>query len=273
MAQETYVLSGVAKAEWGTGNKYGIVSDWAQIENIQPDSVQRTFNPITLTPFIPEDKSSALFNFYSNPDPSTIAVGISEQKPSTMQKLFNTSFDAITTTLAVLSKPKVANLALRFTSNPINGRKAIITYCNIDGVTGHSNAIAKTVNEFLAITGTVRSFKYLGLDADYTIQWVNEDGSLINSTPATVSAGTATQTSSTVTKALTGTATPAAGKTVIAQYWTQESGPNIATMTAATSLSNTVGGLINGVYVFKLTVVDSQGIETAASTQLTVTLP
>lgn len=273
MAQETYVLVGVEKGEIGTGNKYGIVSDWAIIDGIQPETVQRTINPVTLTPFIPEDSYSTLFNFYSNPEPSTIALGFAEQKPTFMQKFFNVLYDAATSVIAVLSKPKVASIALRFTSRPINGRRAIITYCNVDAVTGIANQIAKTVNEYLAVTGTVKSWKYLGQDCDYTVQWINEDYSLINATAATVSAGAATQTGTATTKALTGTATPAAGKTIITQYWTQDSGPTIATHTAPTSLSNTVGNLVTGVYVFRMTAVDSQGVETSATTQLTVTLP
>jgi hypothetical protein len=269
---ETFVMKGVDKAEWGTGDRYGNVTDWTQVENLQPDSVTRTKNNGTLTGFTPEDKDAPLFTVYTPAEtPGTIAIGLVEQSPTIMQKLFNTVWDAATSTIVVLAKEKVANLAIRLTSRPVNGRRSIITYYYIDALTGYSNNIAKGVNEALAITGTIKPYLYLGQEAIYTQQWVNEDGSPINSTPATVSAG-ANSTTSVATKALTGTATPAAGKTIIQQYWTQVSGPTTATMTAPTALSNTVGGLVTGVYVFKLTVVDSAGVETSATTQVTATV-
>lgn len=275
MAVETFVMKGVEKAEWGTGNKFGIISDWTQVENLQPDSVQRTKNNGTLAGFIPEDKDGPLFSIYTAPEPGTIAMGLAEQSPVNMQKLFNTIWNPATSTLVVLSKEKVANLAIRLTSRPVNGRRAIITYCNLDCLTGFSNNLAKGVNESLAIVGNIMPFYYLGQEASYTMQWVNENGTPIDSTPSTVSAGT-NSTTVVVTKALTGTATPAAGKTILQTYWTQVSGPAgapLATMTAPTALSNTVGGLVTGVYVFKLTVLDSAGVETSATTQVTATIP
>jgi hypothetical protein len=188
-----------------------------------------------------------------------------------MQKLFNTIWDQVTSTIVVLSKEKVANLAIRLTSRPVNGRRAIITYNFIDALTGYANNIAKTVQENLAITGTIKSWLYMGQEASHIMQWVNEDGSAIDSTPATVSAG-ADSTSSASTKALVGTATAASGKTIVTQFWSQVSGPTTATMAAPTSLSNTVGNLATGVYVFKLTAVDSAGVETSSTTKVTATV-
>jgi hypothetical protein len=265
-------MKGVDKAEWGTGNRYGNVTDWTQIENLQPDSITRTKNSGTLGGFTPEDKDIPLFTIYTPAEnPGTITVGLAEQSPTNMQKLFNTVYDAATTTVVVLAKEKIANLALRLTSRPVNGRRKIMTYYYLDAVTGYSNNIAKAVNEALAITATVKPYLYLGQEAIYTDQWVNEDGSPINSTPATVSAG-ANSTTSTATKALTGTATPASGKTIVQQFWSQVSGPNAASMTTPTALTNTVGGLVTGVYVFKLTAVDSAGVETSSTTTITATV-
>ena len=270
---ETFIMKGVETVEWGTGNKFGIVSDWSRVENIQPDSVQRTLTNGTVAGFIPEDKDTALFKIVTAAENSgTITIGLAEQKPADMQKLFNVIYDALTTQLVVLAKEKLAHLAIRLTSRPVNGRKRILTYMSIDTQTGLANNIAKGVNEYLAITGTVNSWTYLGQDAVYIDQWVNEDGSIINSAPATVSAGTPTQTATTNPKVLTGTATPAAGKTIVTQFWSQVSGPNSAIMATPTALSNSVSGLITGVYVFKLTVVDSAGVETSATTQLTATI-
>jgi hypothetical protein len=270
---ETFVMKGVDKAEWGTGDANGNVTDWTQVQNLQPDSITRTKNNGTLAGFIPEDKDVALFTVYTPAEnPGTITIGLAEQSPVNMQKLFNCIYDPATTSMVVLAKEKIANLAIRLTSRPVNGRRSVITYYNVDCLTGYSNNIAKAVNEALAITGTVKPYSYLGQDAIYTQQWVNEDGTPINSTPATVSAGAATQTTTATPKVLTGTATAAGGKTILSQYWSQVSGPNTATMATPTALSNSVGGLVTGVYVFKLTVVDSAGVETSATTQLTATI-
>ncbi|WP_316743864.1 PKD domain-containing protein [Pedobacter antarcticus] len=268
---ETFVMKGTDKVEWGTGNQYGVVTDWTQLENLQPDSVLRTKNNGTLAGQVPEDKDSPLFTIYTAPEPGSITIGVMEQRPAVMQKLFNTIWSAANSTLVVLAKEKVANLAIRITSRPVNGRKAIITYMNVDALTGYSNNIAKTVQENLAITGTILPWFYLGQEAHYIMQWVNEDGTPINSLPVNVSAGADT-TSTTASKALTGTATAAAGKTIVQTYWSQVSGPNSASMTAPTALANTVGGLITGVYVFRLTAVDSAGVENSATVKLTATV-
>lgn len=266
-------MKGVEQVEWGTGNRYGIVTDWTRVHNIQPDSVTRTLTNSTIAGFVPEDKDTALFKVVTPAENSgTLTIGLSEQSPAIMQRLFNVIYDALTTQTVVLAKEKLAHLAIRLTSRPVNGRKRILTYMSIDAQTGLANNIAKGVNEYLAITGTVNSWLYLGQEAVYIDQWVNEDGTPINSAPATVSAGAATQTANTNPKVLTGTATPAAGKTIIQQFWQQLSGPNNAIMATPTALSNSVSGLVTGVYVFKLTAVDSAGVETSATTTVTATI-
>lgn len=266
-------MKGVEQVEWALGDRYGNVTDWTRVENVQPDSVQRTLNNSTIAGFTPEDKDAPLFKIVTPPEnPGTITIGLTEQSPAIMDRLFNVIYDAATTKTVVLAKEKIAHLAIRLTSRPVNGRKRILTYMSIDAITGLANNIAKTVNEYLAITGTVNPWSYLGQEAVYIDQWVNEDGSAINSTPATVSAGAATQTANANPKVMTGTATPAAGKTIVSQFWSQVSGPNTAIMATPTALSNSISGLVTGVYVFKLTVVDSAGVETSATTQVTATI-
>lgn len=268
---ETNVILGIELLEVGTASNIGIVSDWVRLENIAPDSVTHTKNNGTVTGVIPEDKDVALFSIFAPADPGTLTIGVLEQKPSVMQKLFNTVYDPATSLLTVLSKERIANLAVRITTRPVNGRKCIITWYNTNAQTGFANNIAKTVQENLAIVATILSYSFNGQDASYSKQWVLEDGTPINSTPATVSAGT-NSTTTTATKVLTGTATPAAGKTIVSQYWTLVSGPNNPTMATPTALSNSVSGLVTGVYVFKLTAIDSAGVETSATTQLTATI-
>lgn len=71
-------------------------------------------------------------------------------------------------------------------------------------------------------------------------------------TAPTISVADATITLPTNSVALTGTIT-ANGNTFTGYQWTQVSGPNTATMGTPTATSCTMGGLTNGVYVFRLT--------------------
>lgn len=79
----------------------------------------------------------------------------------------------------------------------------------------------------------------------------------------------ANTTADSATKALLGTATAAGDKTIASVLWTQVSGPNTASFSAADNLSTDATGLVTGVYVFKLTATDSAG--TVASDTVTIT--
>lgn len=79
----------------------------------------------------------------------------------------------------------------------------------------------------------------------------------------------ANTTANSATKALLGTATAAEGKTIASLLWSQVSGPNTAGFSAPTALSTNATGLVTGVYVFKLTATDSDGI--VASDTITIT--
>lgn len=58
---------------------------------------------------------------------------------------------------------------------------------------------------------------------------------------------------------LNGTGTDPDGGDIASYQWTQESGPNNATLTTADSADMTAGDLVEGVYVFRLTVTDDEG--------------
>nr|WP_255665442.1 hypothetical protein [Myxococcus sp. AS-1-15] len=68
---------------------------------------------------------------------------------------------------------------------------------------------------------------------------------------------------------LTGTASDPDG-TVVSRQWTQVSGPNIATLTGATTLSATASGLVVGLYEFELSVTDDQGASASSRTKVRV---
>ncbi|HLA60210.1 MAG TPA: PKD domain-containing protein, partial [Puia sp.] len=73
----------------------------------------------------------------------------------------------------------------------------------------------------------------------------------------------------TSTVSLTGTATDADG-TIASYAWTKLSGPAIGTMSTPSAASTNITGLVQGVYIFALTVTDNKGAKTADNIQVTV---
>jgi len=177
-----------------------------------------------------------------------------------------------TSTTTVLATRKSANLAIRLTTRPTNGVKKIITYPNTQCDTTYVNNFTKDALVQLGIVASIMSFLSVGgKDAIYTIQTVKADGTAINGTPPTVSAGT-NSTTTTATKALTGTATAASPKTIVSQQWTFVSGPNTPGITGSTTLTPTITGLITGTYVMQMTAIDSDGVSASATTQIVATI-
>jgi len=88
--------------------------------------------------------------------------------------------------------------------------------------------------------------------------------------PPVVSAGIAqTITLPVSTVILTGTATDATG-TITSYLWTQVSGPNTSSITAATSITTSVTGLIAGTYVFQLKATDNNNLSGTGTVTITV---
>lgn len=250
----------------------GVLGPYVRAENVAPDTVNYTSNADTETSIIPEDKDVAIITLSTPGDPDQFNFGLLELSDENYAKLFNVEQDLTTSTTTVLATRKRANLAIRLTTRPVNGVKKVFTYPNTQCTTTYVNNFDKQSLVQLGVVANIMAFTSVGgKDAIYTVQTVKADGSVINGTPATVSAGNASTTTS-ETASLTGTATAASGKTIVSQQWTQDSGPNVAGFTAPTSLTTTVNGLVTGVYVFRLTVTDSDGVQASATKQLTATV-
>lgn len=250
----------------------GLPGDYIRAENVAPGTVNYTANADTRTSIIPEDKDVAIFTAVETGDPDQFNFGLLELSTENYQKLFNVDVDLLTSTVTVLAQRKQANIAIRLTTRPVNGVKKIFTYPNTSATTTYVNNFEKASLVQLGVVADINSFKTTtGLDAIYTVQTVQADGSVINGTPATVSAGNASTVTAN-TASLTGTATAASGKTIASQQWSQVSGPNTAVLATPTALTTAANGLVNGIYVFQLTVTDSAGIQTSASKQLTVNI-
>lgn len=275
MAANKKLVQGVELLEFAIPNSDGSLGgvSWKRFENVAPGTVNYTSNSDNQSSIIPEDKDSPVIVLTTPGDPDTFNFGLLELSDENFNVLFNTDYDAATSTVTVQAKRKKANLAIRLTTRPVNGVKKVITYPNTDCVTTYANNFTKDALVQFGVAASVLSYTSIaGKEAIYSIQTVKADGSNIDGTPPTVSAGT-DSTTSTATKALTGTATAKAPKTVSSTTWTQISGPNQASMTAANALTNTVGGLITGVYVFQLTATDSDGVSAASTVKLTATIP
>jgi len=72
---------------------------------------------------------------------------------------------------------------------------------------------------------------------------------------------------------LTGTATAAGGATIVSTFWVKSSGPTGGVIVSPATLNTSITGLVPGVYVYLLTVTDSNGLVTTASVTITVNAP
>ncbi len=130
--------------------------------------------------------------------------------------------------------------------------------------TGH---ITKTVN----VNGALSSFT-----ANPNLyEWFLSNTRSTTTTPAytapTASAGVAqTITLPVSTVTLTGAGAGTNGATVASYSWTKTSGPAGAVIVAAGSTATSVTGLLQGTYVFTLTVTDNHGLSTSATVTITV---
>lgn len=69
---------------------------------------------------------------------------------------------------------------------------------------------------------------------------------------------------------LSGTGTGSNGATIVSYSWSQSSGPSTATIVNATNATTVVNNLLQGVYVFTLTVTDNNGLTSSSSVTITV---
>ena len=90
-------------------------------------------------------------------------------------------------------------------------------------------------------------------------------------TPPTANAGAAqaiTLPNNVVTLNGSGSSDPSG--TITGYAWTEVSGPNAASLGSASGVSTTAGGLVQGTYVFQLTVTDNNGLSGTANVTVTV---
>lgn len=105
-------------------------------------------------------------------------------------------------------------------------------------------------------------------DADETTVVVNP-APVPNEAPTANAGSNRTITLPTNSTTLSGSGTDSDG-TITAYRWTQLSGPNTASFTAATAASTGVSNLVEGSYVFRLTVTDNSGARDADDVTVTV---
>lgn len=268
-----YVFNGIELLEFATVTN-GVVGEWTPIENIEDSSISITSNSDSKTNIIPEDKDSPILVLYTPGDPDAVNFAMLELSPENLQRFFNATYDVATSSVIVFAKKKRANLAFRLTSRPQEGFKMRLTYNNTQSDVTYKNNITKNGLLSIAVAASILSWTepISGNDALYMVETLNEDGTAVDSTPPTVSAGT-NATASATPKTLTGASATAAGtKTIASTLWTQVSGPNTAGFTAPTSVSTSVTGLVTGVYIFKLTAIDSEGISASAQVTITATI-
>lgn len=269
------IVNGVQLIEFATLNADGSINQasWKSGQNFAPGSVVYTTNADTVSYIIPEDKFTSIFTISVPGDPDTFNFNCFELSVENYQRFFDVDYDILTNTITVNATRKRANLAIRLTTQPANGVKKIFTYPNTECVVGYAENFTKEALVQLAVSASINAFTSVnGKDAIYTVQTVNADGSVINATPATVSAGSNSNVT-TNTVSIVGTATAASGKTITSTNWSQLSGPSAAVIAAPASLSTNANSLVNGVYVFQFSATDSAGIVTKATKQVTVAIP
>lgn len=266
------IVQGVETIELAVIDDAGVQGEWVRAENIAPGTVQYTANADTETSIIPEDKDVAIIVLSTPGDPDQFLFGLLELSDENYAKLFNVEQDITTSTTVILATRKRATLAIRLTTRPVNGVKKIFLYPNTQCTTTYVNNFTKDALVQLGVAANILSYTSVGgKDAIYSVQTVKADGSVINGTPPAVSAG-ANSTTTSATKALTGTVTAASPKTVVSYQWSQVSGPNSAGFSTPNAVNTNATGLITGTYVFQLTAVDSDGVSASATTQVVATI-
>lgn len=274
MAIEKYTLSGIKKVLIGPASTSTTLTSQIDItEYIAPGTLTRTKNVDNKERIVADGKNYAYVTFKTPGDPDRIGFSLLDQNPAIETLLSAILYDAATSTITELADRKIAEISMEIHTDLKNGKMAIIKVPSIEATMGTADPITFNNVEKFVIIGDIAPFTAsTGEQALSVKQWFDASGNAINATPPTVSAGAANQTASTNPKVLTGTATAASPKTIVSQLWTVVSGPNVPTMATPTALSNSVSGLITGVYVFNLTATDSQGIISTATTTLTATI-
>src|SRR6185437_7674376 len=109
----------------------------------------------------------------------------------------------------------------------------------------------------------------LGKTAGATVQVTVNAAAVVPGTPSAGAGSNVTLTLPTNSVNLAGSGSETNG-TIVSYAWTQVSGPSTATISTATQAATKVSGLVQGIYIFKLTVTDNSGKTASATVQVTV---
>lgn len=269
----TEVIFGVEKIEFGTpGVDYALPTSWTVFNNIEDGSVSYTSNKDTETPINTEDKDVPLLTLFTPGAADVFTFGLVEVSEANLAALFNTTQDISTSTTSVLAHKKRANLAIRLTTRSQFGIKKVFTFPNTICNVAYKNNFTKNALVALEVAASIYPYRDGTNDVLYTIATVNADGSAINGTLPTVSAGANQTGLTTATATLTGTATGAGSNTIAQTMWTKKTGAAGVAITSPNSLSTGITGMVTGTYVFTLTATDSEGNVASADTTVTTTV-
>lgn len=266
------IVYGVESVELGTPGVDGaLATDFVKIENIEDGSVSYTSNADTQTNIIPEDKDVPLIVLFTPGNPDAFNFGVLELSAANLQRLFNVEVDLSTGSVTILATRKQTPLQIRLITRPQFGVKRVFIFRNTLATVTWKGNFTKNALVSVSVVASLLAFKTdSGKDAIFTIQTVDATtGTPENETPPTISAGADQPSISTSTATLTGTATAAGSKTIVSQLWTKVSGPSGGAITSPNALSTGLTGLVTGVFVYNLHVVDSNG--NTADDQTTVT--
>lgn len=158
---------------------------WRKIEDLREGSVAYTPGSDNVTEIIPEDKDVAIVSLSGQGEPDRFAFSRMSMKLEDYNDFFNVETDAATSTVFELAQRKVANLAIRLITRPIDGVKAEIVWPNTDvRSTDDDGPFTKGDIVQVTSTATVKSFKTPGgKDGKKYKRHLNADGTPINATP------------------------------------------------------------------------------------------
>lgn len=183
------VIYGIEKLEFAPAfndiaNKPA-AGDWRWVENLAEGSVSYTNNADTSTPIIPEDKTVPIVTLKTAGDPDTFNFGLLEFSQENYAALFDTKYDAATSTTTMMATRKQASLAIRVTTRPVEGYKKVITYPNTAVSATLENPFSKDGLVQISAVADIKAYKDGdNEDAIYTMQKVTAAGATVDSTPA-----------------------------------------------------------------------------------------
>jgi hypothetical protein len=182
------ILSGIETIEYAAASTLGVVTDanWKKIENITMGSVSITESTQTKTDIMAEDKDTAVFSVYAPAEGDVLTLSVLDHNPTLLQELYNVKWTAATSTMDFKAKKKIANLAFRLTSRPVDGQKQVITFFNTEVQTTSDGAITKDGAQSKVLTATILAYRPSAETEDYIYskKTVTASGAVVNSTAA-----------------------------------------------------------------------------------------